>query len=65
MIGIYCRTKHHHNKDKLCRACNELLGYAYLRLTHCPFQEEKTSCGNCPNHCYKPAMKEKIRHATQ
>lgn len=61
MIGIYCSSNHHHDQDGLCPACSELLEYANLRLAHCPYQEGKTTCGNCPNHCYKPSMKEKIR----
>ena len=61
MIGIYCRD-HHHTKKKLCQECRELVEYARLRLDKCPFQENKTTCGNCPIHCYKPKMREKIRH---
>ena len=26
-----------------------------------PFHEGKTTCANCPAHCYKPEMREKIR----
>ena len=60
MIGIYCR-KHHHTEGKLCDECNELAEYARFRLRNCPFQENKTTCGNCPIHCYKLKMREKIR----
>ena len=60
MIGIYCRD-HHHTKGKLCRECQELVQYARFRLKNCPFQENKTTCGNCPIHCYKTKMREKIR----
>ena len=73
MIGIYCRD--HHAKGeypskgykhpargyKLCDDCKELKEYAGFRLKNCPFQENKTTCGNCPIHCYKPKMREKIR----
>lgn len=60
MLALYCRA--HHRTDKaLCAECLELLEYAELRLRHCPFQERKTTCGNCRIHCYKPAMREKIR----
>jgi len=31
------------------------------RLDQCPFQEAKTTCVKCPVHCYKPAMRERIR----
>ncbi|MEA3546545.1 MAG: nitrous oxide-stimulated promoter family protein [Thermodesulfobacteriota bacterium] len=60
MIRIYCHD-HHGTTESPCPDCRELLDYARLRLIHCPFQEKKTSCGNCTVHCYKPAMREKIR----
>lgn len=61
MIGIYCRHHHGETGGVLCNDCRQLLEYALLRLKHCPFQERKTSCGNCPRHCYKPDMREKVR----
>jgi hypothetical protein len=67
MIGIYCRDHHHTSGKhttrgyKLCDECTELSEYARFRLKKCPFQENKTTCGNCPIHCYKPKMREKIR----
>lgn len=61
MIGIYCRYRHQAKSGELCNDCRELLDYALLRLTLCPFQEGKTTCGNCPIHCYKPVLREKIR----
>ncbi len=60
MIAIYCRD-HHNTKSGPCGECRELLEYAHLRLAHCPLQENKTTCGNCPIHCYKPRMREKVR----
>jgi len=60
MIGIYCREKHG-TRDALCDECRRLLEYAMLRLSRCPFQEGKTTCGNCRVHCYKPEMRDKIR----
>ena len=60
MIGIYCHGQHG-NKDELCFECKELLDYARERLNKCPFQENKTTCGKCPVHCYRPVMREKIR----
>ncbi|KPJ97234.1 MAG: hypothetical protein AMJ60_12215 [Desulfobacterales bacterium SG8_35] len=60
MISIYCRD-HHQTKGELCTECRELSAYALIRLNNCPFQENKTTCGNCPIHCYKPGMREKIR----
>jgi hypothetical protein len=64
MISIYCRD-HHHKKEDICFECLELAEYARLRLQNCPFQENKTTCGNCPIHCYKPQMREKIRDVMQ
>ncbi len=60
MLGIYCRA-HHQAETGLCQDCKELLDYAEKRLKYCPFQEKKTTCGKCSIHCYKPAMREKIR----
>jgi len=60
MIGIYC--KHHHGLNVLnCPECSELMQYAIDRLQHCPFQEGKTSCKNCPIHCYKPGIKDDVK----
>jgi hypothetical protein len=61
MIREYCRMRQHDSGENLCPACEELLAYARKRLASCPFQEGKTTCGNCKVHCYKPAMREKIR----
>jgi hypothetical protein len=60
MIEIYCRGNHG-TKTELCHDCQELDDYAMLRLSRCPFQEGKTTCGNCRVHCYKPGMRDKIR----
>lgn len=60
MIRRYCRDKHQ-GEEHLCEECEELLAYAYERLRRCPFQENKTTCGKCPVHCYKPGMRRKIK----
>lgn len=60
MIDIYCRAKHE-THGELCPECRELLDYAKKRLAKCPFQERKTTCGNCRVHCYKPIMRERIK----
>lgn len=60
MITIYCRA-HHTSQIEQCQECSQLLCYAEKRLSHCPFQENKPTCGKCTVHCYKSAMKEKIR----
>ncbi len=60
MIRRYCRMKHSGGAE-LCADCAELLNYSKQRLANCPFQEGKTTCGNCQVHCHKPSMREKIR----
>ena len=60
MIHLYCRGQHG-TKGGLCADCAELLEYARVRLDKCPFQEGKTTCVQCPVHCYKPVMREKTR----
>ena len=60
MIEIYCRA-HHATADALCAECRELLDYAVRRFERCPFGPNKPTCADCPIHCYKPAMREKIQ----
>ncbi len=60
MIHRYCRDKHH-SENTLCEDCEELLAYAFKRLSQCPYQENKTTCGKCPIHCYKPGMRIKVQ----
>jgi len=59
MICLYC-SKHHGTNDELRPECKELHEYAMLRLSKCPFQENKSICGKCLVHCYKPDMRAKI-----
>ncbi len=61
-MDIYCGG-HHGKKGKgPCPHCSALLEYAHARLDRCPFQENKTTCANCPIHCYKPDMREKVKN---
>ena len=60
MIALYCKKKHH-TRDGLCPECAALEAYARQRSEKCPFMETKTFCSNCPMHCYKADMREKIR----
>ena len=60
MFKIYCRNKHG-NQVELCSSCQELEDYSLDRLDRCPFQEGKTTCANCPIHCYKSDMRARIR----
>ncbi len=59
MIELYCKRKHH--SDKLCKDCQELKDYAFLRLSLCRFGEEKTACSNCKVHCYKLKYRQKMK----
>ncbi len=60
MLEIYCQDQHA-SKGNLCEECQELLEYSLSRLELCPYQEDKPTCAKCPVHCYKPAMREKVR----
>ena len=60
MIRVACRGQHGTGAG-LCDDCGELLAYARERLDRCPFQDGKTTCAKCPVHCYRPAMRERIR----
>lgn len=60
MIRIYCHGWHE-SVAGLCPECDGLLSYAIQRIRHCPMKEKKTTCAQCPVHCYKPAMRGKIR----
>ena len=60
MISLYCRETHR-PESKLCADCAELLAYAQQRLERCPFAVDKPTCANCPVHCYRPDMRERVR----
>ncbi|WP_322508569.1 nitrous oxide-stimulated promoter family protein [Anaerolinea sp.] len=61
MSRIYCADHHGLPDGNLCMECQELLDYAFFRLEKCPYQEKKPTCANCPIHCYKPEMRERVR----
>jgi hypothetical protein len=60
MIGIYCRA-HHGTSKALCGECDALLDYARERIGACAFGAGKPVCNQCTVHCYRPAMRERIR----
>ena len=60
MISIYCRGSHEQHEG-LCESCGELLDYALGKLGKCSFGAEKPKCSQCPIHCYKPAMRQKVK----
>ena len=60
MIRIYCRDRHR-AKIGICRDCSALEDYATLRIEKCPLKDFKTTCAQCPVHCYKEEMRDKIK----
>lgn len=60
MIRIACEDWHG-TTEALCAECDELRRFADDRLDRCPFGEQKPTCANCLVHCYKPAMRERMR----
>ena len=59
MVTLYCR--HKHNMTKPNEESQALIDYCSLRLDKCKWGEKKMACKNCPVHCYKLEMREKIR----
>lgn len=59
MICLYCRQKE--GNETLCAQCEALRQYALARLEHCPFGEKKTTCKQCPIHCYRSDMREQMK----
>ncbi|MDP2359648.1 MAG: nitrous oxide-stimulated promoter family protein [bacterium] len=60
MIELYCRA-HHDGRSGPCAECDPLRAYAHQRLAVCRYGAAKPACNKCPVHCYKPAMRERIR----
>lgn len=61
MIRMYCRDLHGTVPPGLCADCAAILQEARARLARCPFQDTKPTCGRCTVHCYRSAMRDKIR----
>lgn len=61
MVDIHCRRQHGQAAGDPCRECRELLVYARKRLSRCPFQSSKPTCGKCPIHCYKRDMRSRVK----
>lgn len=60
MVRIYCRDHHGPVHEYLCKECSDMLDYAMLRLSKCPYQEGKTTCAKCPTHCYRKDMLKRV-----
>jgi hypothetical protein len=61
MLRIYCRAHHRSKGAGLCPECAALRDYAHQRLERCRFGEDKPTCVQCPVHCYKADMRERVR----
>ena len=61
MVQLHCQDNHDQTRG-ICDECADLQGYAFLRLDKCPFGDSKPTCAKCVIHCYKPAMREKIKN---
>lgn len=59
LVSLFCEAKH--RNPMLCESCAELLRYVTSRLNECPLDDEVSSCFMCPNYCYRPDMREKIK----
>ncbi len=44
----------------LCDDCRKLLIHAFIKRTYCPL-DPKPACKKCPQHCYAPAYRARIR----
>lgn len=44
----------------LCSECTKLLAHAFVKRSRCPM-DPKPACKHCPQHCYHPAYRERIR----
>ena len=59
MINLYykkCKDAKGKDEEK-----EDLLNYVRLRLSKCPFGDNKTFCSNCKIHCYLPEYRAKIK----
>lgn len=44
----------------LCEDCFKLLNHGIVKRSMCPM-DPKPMCKKCPNHCYHPVYREKVR----
>lgn len=45
---------------ELCPECTRLLMHAFVKRSRCPMNP-KPACKHCPNHCYAPEYRQRIR----
>lgn len=69
MVALYCagnhpagaRTETAHCGEPVCPDCKAIDDYCVQRTDRCRQMGTKTSCEECPYHCYAPAERERIR----
>ena len=44
----------------LCPECTRLLAHAFTKRSHCQM-DPKPMCKHCPQHCYHPVYRDRIR----
>lgn len=76
-VALFCRSNHPEAKQifrfrhpalagifdrpiELCPDCTKLLKYGLAMRLRCPL-DPKPMCKKCPNPCYKPEYREKVR----
>ncbi len=59
MVSLYCR--HCLKQENVPDEYQRLADYACHRLDRCRYGERKTTCEDCPTHCYAPVERERIR----
>jgi hypothetical protein len=56
-------TPAHARGHALCPDCDALLSYSLERIAACRFGAAKPTCARCTVHCFRPAMRERVRAA--
>lgn len=69
MIALYCAGNHEQADqtetaycgEPVCPQCKAVDDYSVMRTERCRQMASKTSCDECPYHCYRPEERERIR----
>lgn len=69
MVALYCAGNHPAEErtetafcgEPVCPACKAVDDYSVTRTERCRQMAAKTSCDQCPYHCYRPNEREQIR----
>jgi Nitrous oxide-stimulated promoter len=57
------RSRRGASRSPLCPDCAALLDYSFARIDECRLGAAKPICSRCTVHCYRPAMRERVRAA--